>query len=350
MNKLRWKIYLLVLFFLFSTALLSLSQPKLTLEELLEKNVLAAGGKEKISQVENYTFKYGTTFYYMSADGLMKIIEGQEPIITEVIIVDHNKVRRNCFNQISEIAGLQKSTYQCLAQLRCGLFTLIKFKDQLDFKGMKRFGPKEYYLLTTNIDDLKIEFYLDGEAFTLKRIVFQGFDQARGKYEVNHDLGPYQEINGVKIPSSWFSSQVGTRGRTYEIAEAKMNLMLEKDFFSNLEVKVGKIKVDEGTLHGNVIQFMFRRDILMIATNWTKDCLQRAGFKTEDKLILQVSEKEIEIDYYESMPPRETFTPGKTLMIPNQRSENYLVYLWSAEYKALEEKLEPLLPIRVRRK
>ncbi len=346
----RCKIYLFGLFFLFCVSLQSFSQPKPTLEELLEKNVQAAGGKEKISQIENYAFKHGPTAYYMSADGSMKITEGQEPIIKEVIIADQNKVRRNCFNQITEISGLEKFTYQCLAGLRCGLFTLIKFKDQLDFKGIRKFGPKAYYLLTTNIDDLKIEFYLDGEEFTLKRIVFQGFDQAHGKYEVNHDLGPYQEMNGVKIPSSWFSSRVGTRGRTHEIAEVKMNLELEKDFFSNLEVKVGKIKVDEGVLQGNVIEFVFRRDILMIATNWTKDCLQRAGFKTEDKLILQVDEKEVEIDYYESMPPRETFTPGITIMVPNQRSENYLVYLWSAEYKALEEKLAPLLPIRVRRK
>ncbi|NIM90269.1 MAG: hypothetical protein GTO17_04895 [Candidatus Aminicenantes bacterium] len=350
MKMLRVKIYLLVLFFLFSTTLLSLSQSKPTLEELLEKNVQAAGGKEKLSTIENYAFKHGTTSYYMSADGLMKITEGQEPIVKEVIIADQNKVRRNCFNQISEISGLEKSTYQCLAGVRCGLFTLIKFKDQLDFKGIKKFGPKEYYLLTTNIDDLRIEFYLDGLEFTLKRIVFQGFDQAGGKYEVNHDLGPYQEVNGVKIPSSWFGSRVGTRGRTHEIAEVKMNLELEKNFFSDLEVKVGKIKVDEGALQGNVIEFMFRRDILMIATNWTKDCLQRAGFKTGNKLILQADEKKIEIEYYESMPPRETLTPGKKFMIPNQRSENYLVYLWSADFKELEEKLEPLLPIQVRRK
>ncbi len=350
MKTLRGKIYLLGSFFLFSAAFLSLSQPNSTLEELLEKNIQAAGGKEKISRVKNYTFKHGTTSYYMSAEGLMKITEGQGPIITEVIIADQNTVRRNCFNQITEISGLEKSTYQVLAGLRCGLFTLIKFKDQLDFKGIKRFGPKEYYLLTTAIDDLKIEFYLDREEFILKRIVFQGFNQARGKYEINHDLGPYQEIEGVKIPSSWFSSRVGTRGRTYEIADTKMNLELEKDFFSNLEVKVGKIKIDEGALQGNVVEFMFQRGILMIATNWTKDCLRRAGFNAEDKLILQVSEEEVEIDFYESMPPRGTFAPGKTFMIPNQRSENYLIYLWSPEFKALEEKLEPLLPIRVRRK
>jgi len=350
MIKYKWKIYLLGLLFLFSFAFLSLSQPNHTLKEILEKNIQTAGGKEKLSEVNNYSFGYGATSYYMSADGLMKITEGEEPIITEVIIVDQNRVRRNCFNQITEISGFQKSTYQCLAQLRCGLFTLIKFKDQLDFKGLRKFGPKKYHLLTTNMNDLKIEFYLDGEEFTLKRIVFQGFNQNSGKYEVNHDIGPYQEINGIKLPSSWFSSRVGTRGRKYEIAEVKMNLSLEKDFFSDLEVKVGKIKIDEAILHGNVVKFMFQRGILLISTNWTKDCLQRAGFKTEDKLILQVSDEEIEIDYYETVPPRDALSAGKTFMMPNQRSENYLVYLWSAEYKTLEEKLEPLLPIQVRRK
>lgn len=350
MDKRRWKSYLLGLSLLFGSALISFSQPNLALKEILDKNIQAAGGKEKLSQVENYSFSYGTTTCYMSADSFMKIIEGKKPVMTEIIAVDQNQVRRNCFNRITEIKGLQKSTYQCLALLRCGLFTLIKFKDQLDFEGIKSFGPEKYYLLTTSIGDLKVKFYLDEKEFTLKRIVFQGFDQAAGKYEINHDLGPYQEINGMKIPSSWFSSRVGTRGRTYEISEVKMNLKLEKNFYSSLELNVGEVKIAEEILQGNIIEFMFRRGILMIATNWTKDCLQRAGFKTEDKLILQVGDKDVEIDFYESNPPRGTISPGKKFMMPNPRSENFLIYLWSSEYKELEEKLEPLLPIRVKRK
>ena len=53
-------LYLFVLLFLSIFVLLSHSQPNLTVKEILEKNVQAAGGKEKLSQIENYSFKYRT--------------------------------------------------------------------------------------------------------------------------------------------------------------------------------------------------------------------------------------------------------------------------------------------------
>lgn len=350
MAKHDWKIYHISLLFLFSFFLLSHSQSSLTVKEILEKNIQAAGGKEKLAQIKNYSFKYGPVACYMSADGRMKITEGKEPVITEVILVEQEKVKRNCFNNITELTGLRKAIYQSLAKLRSGLFTLMKFEGKLDFQGMKLFGLKEYYLLSTKIDDLILDFYLDKDEFRLKRIVFKGFDQPAGKYEENHDIGPYQEINGLKIPSSWFSSQVGTRGRLHEISDVKINQPLEKDFFSKLEVSVGKVEISEGALNGNIIEFMFRRNVLMIGTNWTNKCIQQAGFRTKDKLILQIVGEEIEIDFYESIPSREEIVPGAKFMIPNQQGENYLIYLLSKEYKQLEEKLEHLLPIRVKRK
>jgi hypothetical protein len=350
MAKHRWQVYLFVLLFLSIFVLLSHSQPNLTVKEILEKNVQAAGGKEKLSQIENYSFKYRTKSFFMSSGGLMKITEGKDPIITEIVLVDQKKVKRNCYNNITEITGLQKATYQILAKLRSGLYTLTNFKGQLKLQGIKKFGPKQYYLLTTTIDDLKVGFYLDKEEFTLKRIVFQGFNKTTGKYEVNHDIGTYQEINGVKIPSSWFSSQVGTRGTMYEISDLKINQALEKDFFSALDINVGEVEIAEASLNGNIIEFMFRRNMLMIGTNWTIACTKKAGFKTKDKLILQISDEQIEIDFYETVQPRGTIAPGMKFMVPNQRSENYLIYLWSEEYRQLSEKLEPLLPIQVKRK
>lgn len=286
----------------------------------------------------------------MSSDGLMKITDGKDPIITEAIVVDQNKVKRNCYNNITEITGLQKATYQILAKLRSGLYTLKNFQGQLDFQGLKKFGPKQYYLLTTSIDDLKAGFYLDKDEFRLKRIVFQGFDKTSGKYEVNHDIGPYLEMNGVKIPSSWFSSQVGARGTVNEITDLKINQALGKDFFSTMDINVGEVEIADASLNGNIVEFMFRRNMLMIGTNWTNACTKKAGFNTKDKLILQIDDEQIEIDFYETIPTRGTIVPGMKVMLPNQRSENYLIYLWSEEYRQLSEKLEPLLPIQVKRK
>jgi hypothetical protein len=332
-----------------SSFLLLYAQAGLSVKDIVERNIQAAGGKEALSKVKNYSFKHGLKTYYMATSGLMKVTDGKEPVITEVILVDGDKVKRNCFNNITEMAGFVKSIYQCLAQLRSGLFTLANFKDQLEFKGQKNFGPKKHYLLTTDIGRLKVEFYLDADEFTLKRIVFKGFDQFRGKYEVNHDFGPYQEIEGIKIPSSWFSSQVGSRGRSYGISDVKINPPLDKDFFSAIGVNIGDVKIAEGALNGNVIDFSFRRNILRISTNWTDKCIKGAGFKSEDKLILHIGNNEIEIDFYESFPPRETIGPGSKFLFPERRSENYIIYLISPEFKQLLEEIEPLLPIRVKK-
>jgi hypothetical protein len=263
--------------------------------------------------------------------------------------MDEDKVKKNCFNNITEMTGFLKSTYQCLGKLRSGLFTLVNFKDQLELKGLKNFGPKKLYMLTTNIGDLKVEFYLDSDEFALKRLVFKGFDQLRGKYEVNHDFGPYQEINGIRIPSSWFSSQVGTRGSNFGISDVKINPPLAKDFFSTMEVNVGKVQIAEGALSGNIVESSFRRNVLQISTNWTDKCIKGAGFEPKDKLILQMGDREIEIYFYKAFPPREKIGPGSKFLVPNRRSENYIIYLISPEYKQLLEEIEPLLPIQVKK-
>jgi hypothetical protein len=346
----RLGVFFTGLLVLLSSFLLLSAQAHLSVKDIVEKNIQAAGGKEALSKVQNYSFKHDFKTYYMATSGLMKLTDGKEPVITEVILVEEDKVKRNCFNKITELAGFMKSTYQCLTKLRCGLFTLINFKDQLEFKGLKNFGPKKHYMLMTNVGELKVEFYLDSDEFTLRRLVFKGFDQSQGKYEVNHDFGPYQEIEGIKIPSSWYSSQVGTRGSTYGISDVKINLPLAKDFFSSIEVNVGEVKIAEGALNGNIIESSFRRNMLQIETNWTDECIKGSGFKSKDKLILQIGDKEIEIDFYESFPPRGTIGPGSKFMVPNRSSENYLIYLISPEYKQLLEEIEPLLPIRVKRK
>jgi hypothetical protein len=345
MAKNRWLIYSSCLAFLLGSVLMSCSKAS----EIVDENIKAAGGKENLSQVKNYSFRYGSTTFYMSDDGLMKLTQSMGPLITETILVDQDKVKRNCFNKITELEGLQKSSYQCLAKLRSGLFTLSHFKGQLEFKGLKKFGPKEHYLLTTNMGDLEVEFYIDTEEYTIKRLVFRGFDPSGDKYEVNHDFGAYQEINGLRIPSSWFDSQVGARGRAYEVRDVELNQSLDEDFFSKVEVNVGQVEIEQAGLNGNIVQSNFRRNRLTIDTNWTEDCVQKAGFKAKDRLILEIAGQEIAVDFYDSQPPRNAFRPGINFLYPNPRGENFLIYITSSEGKDLVEKIEPLLPIRVKK-
>jgi hypothetical protein len=345
------KVFFVGLTFFLISLLLIHSQSILTINEIVEKNIQAAGGKENLAKVKNYSFKNGLTTYYMSTKGIMKQTKGKEPIITEVILAGNSEVKRNCFNNVTEFTGLEKSTFQCLAQLRCGLFTLANFKDKLKLMGLKNYGPKKHYMLTTQIGGLEVEFYLDSDEFTLRRMVLNGFDPSQGKYEVNHDFGPYQDIEGVKVPSSWFGSQIGTtRGSSFAISDVKINQALETNFFTKLDVNVGKVKIQKGALSGNVIEFRFRRGRLQIATNWTDEFIKKTGFQAGDKLIFQIGGIDLEIDFYASQPPRGTIKPGDKYLIPNFRGENYFIILGKKENEQLSEKLESLLPIRIKRK
>ena len=350
MKTVQLSMYWIALFFLILSFLSSASLPELSVKEIVEKNIQATGKKETLAQVKNFSFQAGSSRYYLSSTGEMKITEGEKPVITEVILVDKEKVRRNCFNNLSEFEGIEKATYQTMAKLRSGMFTLVQFENQLKFQGLTTFGPKKHFLLTSKVNDLKVEFYLDPDEYTLKRVVMKGYDVENNKYEVNHDFGPYQEMGCIKIPSSWFQSQVGTRGQLHEITDVKINPALDKDFFSTLAVNVGEVGIAEGALNGNIVEFTFRRGMLMIGTNWTEICMQSVGFKAKDKLILQIGDREIEIDFYDSPPSRGEIGPGVKIIFPNPRSENYLIYLLSQEYQQLAEELDPLLPIRVKKK
>lgn len=252
MAKNRCIIHYLWFLFIFSSVPLSHSQTNFSIEEIVKKNIHMAGEEEKLTQIQNYSFKIGLTTYYISSDGRMKIVVGNESsitigekkivlgeelIISECILIDKDSVKRNCFNNITIIEGIPKSSYQCLANLFSSFFTLKKFEDRLKFQGFKIFGNKKYYKLRAHFKDLICDFYLDELEITVKRVVVQGFDSNRGKYVSSYDFGPLQAVDGLKLPFFWFSSQIGSRGEMHEISEIRINIPLDDEFFSGWLIK-----------------------------------------------------------------------------------------------------------------
>lgn len=351
MNRRRFFVYSAELLFIFSFVVLAFSQQDYSLKELVEKNIKASGGKEKILQIKNFSFKAGQQTYNISSDCRMKITFGRDPVITEVILVDRENVKRNILNEITEFKDLSRDSYQGLTMLYSGLFTLMKFENKLKFQGKKSLGPKKFYILTTQVGDLMVDLYLDPDEFTIRRMAFQGIDPGRGKYEVNHDFGPFKKIEDIKIPSSWFNSQLSTRGDLYEISDVKMNQSLEKEFFSKYDVNAGVVEIGQGSLKGNVVDFKSTSgNGIIISTNLRKDNMQKAGFKANEKLILKIDAEQIEIDFFDFQPPRSAMAPGTKLIFPGPRGTGFIIQILSSEYKDLIKELKLLLPIKVRRK
>jgi len=323
------------------------SQGDPEIRNILAENIEAAGGQSNLDGIKNYSFKQGSQTIYLSNEGVMKVTSGEDPIITEVILASAQGVRRNCFNQVTEYEGFERSVNQSLAKLQSALFTLSNYKKDLTYQGLKQFGPKSLHMLTAVEGDLNVEFYIDSEDHLLKRLVFSGYSEDGGQYETNYDFVSFQEVNGIKIPESWFASQVGTRGSLQNAENVQFNLDLPSDFFASDAVNVGEVEIGEGRLNGRIVDFnMDRGNRLTISTNWTETCIEQAGFQNEDRLNLDVADRGIELVFYAQSPPREAYSSGANFMMPNARMGNYVIYILSPEQSDLLEELEPLMAIK----
>src|SRR5512135_546354 len=231
---------------------LAAAQTSLSLQDILRKNIEAAGGKAKLAQVKTLSFRTGGTRNFVSAAGELKAVTGKDPVVTEAILVAGGKVVRNSLGVVSQVTGPLATVYQTMAKLYAGLFSLAKFEGQLELVGVKSFGPEKLYQLTLKGPGgpVAVHFYLRADDFLLKRLVFLGTTPDGDKYEVNYDFAPFEELEGFKLPRSWFDSQVGTRGNLTEMSDVKANVALDKGFFGKAETNIGRTEASPGQLKG----------------------------------------------------------------------------------------------------
>ena len=327
----------------------------LSLKAMLQKNIEAAGGSEKLSQVQNLSFRTGNTRFVVAAGGELKLSTGKDPVVTEVILVKDGRVQRNSYNTVSEISGPEKTVYLTLARLYAGLFSLWKFDGQLELEGLAAFGPEKLYHLTlAKPGAVKVDFFLRPDDFRLKRLVFQGKTSDGDIYEVNTDFGPFEAVEGFNMPLSWFSSQVGTRGNLAEVTEVKLNQPLSGDFFSELKVNVGTTEAGPGQLKGNVLDFNSSPYGLSVSTNWRKNDIEKAGLRTGDKLSFLLEGVESEVAFYATpgeIPNQNELAQGARLMMPMPRGgDTYVIQFIAVDTAQIASKLKPLMPIEIRKK
>jgi len=348
----RWAAGILILL---GAASMAAAQDSLSLKDVLRKNIEAAGGKAKLAQVTTLSFRTGGTRNFASSIGELKITRGREPVVTEAILVAGGKVVRNSFGALSEVTGPQAAVYQTMAKLYAGLFSLARFEDQLQLAGVKSFGPEKLYQLTSKapVGPLTVHFYLRADDFLLKRLVFSGTTPDGDIYEVNYDFAPFEDVEGLKLPLSWFASQVGTRGDLTEMSEVKTNVALDKGFFAKAETNVGRTEASPGQLKGNVLDWNASPFGLTIVTNWTRKEIDAAGLRTGDKLVLLIDEDQYELAFYgqsSELPPRDELAKGARLLAPMPRGgETFAIQVIGGEGEPLAAKLTPLAALSVKK-
>ncbi len=205
-------------------------------KELIAKNIEAAGGRAKIEAVRTLSFKAGSSDYFVSAKGEMKVISrGRDSAVAEIILVDSaGGVRKKAKDAESEVTGPEAAVSRALAGVLSGVFSLVRFEGKLEFLGLKSSGPEKLYDLRAKDKDtgLAVDFFLRPDDYRLKRLLFQGVTAEGDVFKVNYDFGPFEGAEGLTMPTSWFGSRVGARGNLAEVSEVKVNPPLAADFFS----------------------------------------------------------------------------------------------------------------------
>jgi len=335
-------------------ASLAFGQADLATKDVIAKNILASGGREKLAAVKSLSFRTGGTRSVVSAAGELKVTTGRGGVATEVVLVRDGRVRRNSFGTVTEVTGPQQVIQQTLADLYAGVFSLLKFEGRLQSAGLKTYGPAKLYDLTLNAGSLKVDFFVNADDFFLKRLLFQGRTPEGDTYEVNYDFAPFEEQQGFFLPLSWFSSQVGTRGNLAEVTEVEFNPPLDNDFFKSMEVNMGTTAAAPGELKGNVLEVNSSPFGLSVTTNWTKKDIDQAGFQTTQKLTLVLEGTELELDFYAApneIPGPDVLAKGARFLAPAPRGgATYAIQLIGGETASLAAKLKPLAPISVKKK
>lgn len=350
-------VFILVLFSISLVINLGAGEQKISVKEIIEKNIAASGGKARIDSLTTLSFDTESTIYrrilttyYAAGDGRMKIVVGDGELVENVTVVDEDEIGIRNFAAPAKLTNLKKAELTCFAGLCGGGFTLKNFKDRLRFSGIKRFGPETHYVLTTRIRGHDIDFYIDTKEHTLKRIVFKGSDEMQGGYKSTYDFGQVVASKGLKIPSSWFKSFIGPKERNdsrVNIGNIKTGIQLEKGFFKTLDINFGRVRAVEGYLEGNVIasRFTGRKNVVM-TVNWTPADMDKAGFKTRDKLKLNIGGSELEVVFLESsgeFTPRDTDPGNKNAFLVALGVDRYLNIVGFGEsYKPYHEKFKKL--------
>ncbi len=330
------------------------AQAKLALKDVLEKNIQAAGGRERLSAVRNLSFKTGTMRCFAASTGELKMMTGKDPVVTEVVLVQNGGVRRNSFNTVSDLSPINRALTRVLAKLYAGIFTLQKFENDLVVGDLKAYGPEKFYHLTARVEPLDVEFFLRADDFRLKRLVFSGLTPEGEKYEANYDFGPFEDVEGISMPLSWFASQVGARGTLTEISDIKLNQPLDADFFTRFDVNIGKVEAGPGRLKGNILDFGGGPMGYSITTNWTKPDIDQTGLKSGDKLALRGDGLDDEITLYASaqeMPPQNVLAKGGRFLLPAPRGgEVFIIQFFAVDTAQIAAKLAVLAPIEIVKK
>ncbi|MFH2001375.1 MAG: hypothetical protein ABIK28_16960 [Planctomycetota bacterium] len=278
--------------------------------EVIERNLEAVGGREKIRTIESLIIegelegvdpppRRKVTLYAKKPDRLR-----QEGLFSVTVF--------NGKGFVNESKGMPvplTESDEDELRYRIGFihnsFTLLKWEplfSKAELKGIKRYGPVEQYVILFPDGQNGHDFvaYIDSETFLIDRIVFLIRHAKAKTLKVVNRLREYQRFEGIMMPTFIIYDRVGWKAlpSQFQVRRVTVNPGLEDALFESPEIRLGFATRDGNRLNCEV---MGKTEEGYLLTNARDDDLSALAIHDHERVRLDVAGRTVEVTYLQTI-------------------------------------------------
>lgn len=280
-----------------------------TAREVIEKNLEAVGGVERIRALESLVLRGASgsallppseevTLYLLKPDRLKQVGDFR------VVLCDGGRYLYNDGTAESEMTGgtLEGMLYRL--GFYHGAFSLLKWEqyfDTAELAGVKDYGLTRQYELrfpgAENGRDLLV--YIDAETMLIDRLVYLKSQEGAGLLKVVNQLRDWEEHGGLTVPTRIIFDTIGWEASPshFVISEFLVNEPVDPAIFETASIDFGTVTVGEGRVQGEIYGEMDGT----LLTNVRIEDLAQAGIEQLDWVTFSMGDFSMKMRFLENI-------------------------------------------------
>jgi len=274
-----------------------------TAQEVLDKNLEAIGGMERIRNVKTMTIKgsYGSTLLpsgqemtlYLKRPDMMK-----QDSTFRVLLCNGDRIVYNNGGTMVRLPAENLKDIRYRVGFYHDCFSLLKWEAAFptaELLEIKQYGPlKQYVIRFAGAESGQdILAYVDAETFLVDRLVYTVPHPDARELKVVNQLRDYRTFDGIRIPTRVVFDKVGWEAGPNHllIQEVELNSSLDDALFESADIDFGNISREGGSIKGEIFGLMDGTPL----TNVRAQDLTPIGVRDKDWVNIQVNDTSMKV-------------------------------------------------------
>jgi hypothetical protein len=239
----------------------------LTAAEIIEKNLAAAGGADRLRAIRSLTMegRQGSIIRTPPPDEvtahfkkphLFKMKSG-----FQIVTYDGKDVLICTGDEPQPITGPNRADIEFRVNMGIHCFSLLNWEalfDQALFAGKKKYGSHEEYIVTfpraANGED--VDVHIDADTFLVDRVVYMAPHTKLESLKTVYRFRDYKDVGGIQLPHYFCLDKVGWgmggEGSHVEVQSYRLNPELDDGFLADMNLDFGHLACKDDCIEGEV--------------------------------------------------------------------------------------------------